>query len=164
MKLRTLAAVCLLAFPATSFAEEPTETYKALVDEILEVTGALKIGEQMADLVIQQMTMAMKAGGTDIPDRTLEVMREVVNETISREMASGSFNEMMYPIYAKYLDEADLRAAIAFYSTKEGRKFAEATPLMAMDGMTVGQQWGARLGPKIARNVERRLREEGIEP
>ena len=69
MKLRTFAAVCLLAFPAASFADEPTETYKALVDEILEVTGALKIGEQMADLVVQQMIMAMKAGGTEQPLR-----------------------------------------------------------------------------------------------
>ncbi len=163
MKLRTLAAVCLLAFPVTSFADEPSETYKALVDEILEVTGALKIGEQMADLVIQQMTMAMKAGGTEIPDRALQFMREEAMATINQEMASGSFNEMMYPIYAKYLNENDLRAAIAFYSTKEGRKFAEAAPLMAMDGMTVGQKWGAMMGPRIARNVERRLREEGIE-
>ncbi|MEM1438222.1 MAG: DUF2059 domain-containing protein [Pseudomonadota bacterium] len=163
MKLRIFAAVWLLAFPAASFADEPTETYKALVDEILEVTGALKIGEQMADLVVQQMIMAMKAGGTELPDRMLDVMREEAVATISREMAAGSFNEMMYPIYAKYLDEKDLRAAIAFYSTEEGRKFAEAAPLMAMDGMTVGQKWGAMLGPRIARNVERRLREEGIE-
>ena len=117
----------------------------------------------MADLVIQQMTMAMKAGGTEIPDRALQFMREEAMATINQEMASGSFNEMMYPIYAKYLNENDLRAAIAFYSTKEGRKFAEAAPLMAMDGMTVGQKWGAMMGPRIARNVERRLREEGIE-
>lgn len=163
MTLRTLAAVCLLAFPFTSAADEPTDTYKALVDEILDVTGALKIGEQMADIIIQQMTMAMKAGGTEIPDRALEVIQEEVVATITGEMESGSFNELMYPIYAKYLDENDLKAAIAFYATKEGRKFAEAAPLMAVEGMTVGQNWGAMIGPRIARNVERRLREEGIE-
>ena len=78
-------------------------------------------------------------------------------------MASGSFNKLMYPIYAKYLDENDLRAAIAFYSTKEGRKFAETAPLMAADGIAVGQQWGRTIGPKIVRNVQKRLQEEGIE-
>jgi hypothetical protein len=163
LKIQLLILVGLLTFPVASVGDDSGERYEQLVDEMLEITGALKIGEQMSAMVVSQMAQAMKASSSDLPDRAFELLQIEVNETISKEMASGSFNEMMYPIYAKYLDEHDLQAALEFYSTKEGRKIAQAMPLMAADGMAAGQEWGAILGPKIARNVLQRLADEGIE-
>jgi hypothetical protein len=109
------------------------------------------------------MIRALKSSGSDLPDRAYELLEIEVQDTINDEIESGSFNQLMYPVYAKYLDEADLEAALRFYATNEGRKIAEAMPLMAVEGMTVGQQWGATLGPKIAQRVEQRLAEEGID-
>ncbi len=163
MKVQTLIAVSLLAFPLTMFGDESKQRYENLVDEMLEVTGALEVGEQMAAMIVSQMTRVMKAGGTDLPDRALEIMEIAVVETINDELASGSFNELMYPIYAKYLDEGDMKAALDFYSTKEGKKIAQAMPLMAADGMVAGQKWGQMLGPRIAENVRQRLADEGIQ-
>jgi len=47
MKIWTLVVVFLLVIPLTCEAYESDASYERLVDEVLEVTGALKIGEQM---------------------------------------------------------------------------------------------------------------------
>ena len=163
MRYKILIFFCLLALPLTSLSDDSEQRYERLVDEVLEVTGALKIGEQMSTMVVSQMIRALKSSGSDLPDRAYELLEIEVQDTINDEIESGSFNQLMYPVYAKYLDEADLEAALRFYATNEGRKIAEAMPLMAVEGMTVGQQWGATLGPKIAQRVEQRLAEEGID-
>ncbi len=153
----------LLALPLVSLGDDSEERYERLVDELLEVTGALKIGEQMGALIVNQMVGALKSSGSNVPDRVYELLESEVLDTINDEIESGSFNELMYPVYAKHLDENDLKAALRFFATKEGRKMAEAMPLMAAEGMAVGQQWGAALGPKIAQRVQQRLAEEGID-
>ena len=163
MKIHALVFVGLLALPLASLAEDPQERYERLVDEVLEVTGALEIGEQMSAAVVGEMVSALKSSGSDLPDRAYDVLEEEVRATINEEIASGSFNELMYPIYAKYLDENDLKAALHFYSTKEGRKIAESMPLMAAEGIAAGQQWGTVLGPKVAQRVLQRLADEGFE-
>lgn len=163
MKANCLIVLGLLAFPLATLADESDQRFEQLVDEYLEVTGALKIGEQLSAVIVGQFTQAMKANGANLPDRALELLEIEVNKSVSDEMASGSFNEMMYPIYSRYLDESDIQAALDFYSTKEGKKIAQAMPLMAADGMAAGQEWGARLAPKVAQDVLKRLEEEGIE-
>lgn len=163
MKYMIPIAFCLLALPLTSLGDDSEQRYEQLVDEVLEVTGALKIGEQMSTLVISQMINMLRSSGSELPDRALELLEMEVQNTINDEIAAGSFNELMYPVYAKYLDENDLEAALRFYATSEGRKIAEAMPLMAAEGMIAGQQWGAALGPKIAQRVQQRLAEEGFD-
>ncbi len=163
MRTQIVVAFCLLALPLTSLSDDSEQRYERLVDEVLEVTGALEIGEQMSALVVSQMIQALKSSSTDLPDRTYDLLETEVQETIREEMASGSFNELMYPVYAKYLNEAELEAMLRFYATKEGRKIAQVMPLMAADGMVVGQKWGAALGPKIAQRVQQRLADEGID-
>ena len=163
MRIHVVAGLCLLSLPLMSLGDESGEQYNRLVDEVLEVTGAFKIGEQMSALVVSQMIQALKASGTEVPDRAYELLEGEVQLTIKAEIESGSFNELMYPVYAKYLDEADLEAMLRFYSTKEGRKIAEAMPLMAAEGAAAGQRWGAALGPEIASRAMKRLADEGIE-
>lgn len=163
LKTQILIVIGLLALPLTTLSEDSEQRYERLVDEILEVTGSLKIGKQMGAMVVGQMIQVLKSSGSDLPDRAYVVLETEVQMTIKEEMESGSFNEMMYPIYAKYLDEDDLQAALSFYATKEGQKFVQAMPLMAAEGMEVGQRWGAALGPKIAQRVQQRLADEGYE-
>jgi uncharacterized protein len=163
MKMRVVAGLYLLSLPLMSLGDDSGQRYNRLVDEILEVTGALKIGEQMSAVVVSQMVQALKSSNTEVPDRAYELLEDEVQLTIRSAMESGSFNELMYPVYAKYLDEADLEAMLQFYSTKEGKKIAELMPLMAADGAAVGQRWGAELGPEIANRVLKRLADEGIE-
>lgn len=163
MKIWTPVVVFLLVIPLTCDAYESDESYERLVDEVLEVTGALKIGEQMSGFIVTEMVKTLKTVDPNFPDRGYDIMENEVNLTIKEAMRSGSFNDLMYPIYAKYLDASDLEAMIRFYSTKEGQKIASILPSMTQDGVVAGQQWGAVLGPQIAQRVQQRLADEGIE-
>lgn len=159
------AVVCglLMSLPVGAPSQETGEEYEKLVDEILEVTGALKVGEQLGAVVIEQMFGALKASNSNVSDEIYEIIQEEVNAVLSESMASRSFQELMYPVYAKHLTKSDLEAMMAFYRTPEGQRIAAALPLMAQEGMLAGQAWGASLGPQIGRRVVQRLSDEGFE-
>ncbi len=161
--IRKIVFSLLVAIPFAFTTADAKDDYEALVDEILEVTGALEIGAQMSQFVVAQMTQALKTGGADLPDEAYVALEDEVNKTIDRAIASGSFGELMYPIYRKHLGESDLKAMIDFYRTPSGKKIAAAIPLMAQEGMMAGQIWGQSLGPSIAERVEQRLKDEGFE-
>ena len=163
MRIQLTVAVCLMALPLTGLTDDAQQRYKLLVDEVLEVTGALAIGEQMSNAVVSQMIQAIKSSRTDLPNRAYQLIESEVQNAIKEEVESGSFQELMYPIYAKHLSEDELKALLRFYSTKEGKRVAQTMPLMAAEGMAAGQQWGAALGPKIAQRVQQRLADEGID-
>ncbi len=163
MKSRFVALILFILLPLVGVGEETDEHYKQLVDEMLEVTGALKIGEQMSVFMVSEMTRALKEVDEDLPDRVYEVIESEVSLLIREEIESGSFNELLYPIYRKYLDASDLEAIIKFYRTKEGRKIVSVLPQLSQEGMIAGQSWGESLGPKIVERVRIRLLEEGIE-
>ena len=162
MRVTIAVATILAVFSTTAWADEVDPKSRALVDEVLEVTGALDIGEQMSSMIVTQMVQAMKATNNTLPERAFDVMAEEVNATISEEIASGSFQELMYPIYLKYLTVEELEAMVAFYRSPEGQRIAEVLPAMSQEGMIAGQQWGAALGPEIARRVRQRLDDEGF--
>ena len=163
MKSRFMALIVFFLLPVAGLCEEIDEHYRQLVDEMLEVTGALEIGEQMSGFVVAELTRALKEVDHNLPDRAYEVLESEVRLLIREEMESGSFHELMYPIYRKYLDAEDLQAAIRFYRTEEGKKIVSVLPQLSREGMMAGQSWGASLGPKIAERVRARLAEEGIE-
>ena len=60
--MKKIAVVFILFFmiPQLSFAEELSQEKKAAIDELLEVTGAAKIGEMFGNAFIDQMTMVLK--------------------------------------------------------------------------------------------------------
>lgn len=163
MKLFATTASLLLAIPVACWSQETENEFNVLVDEVLELTGALSIGEQMANLIVAQMVDALRATQTTLPDRALALIEEEVNAVLSESMESGEFQDLMYPIYARYLTKADLEAMVAFYRTPEGQRIVEVLPVMSQEGMVAGQKWGESLGPEIGRRVLDRLSEEGIE-
>ena len=163
MRVKKLAVLGLIALPFASLGDDAEQRYEDLVDEIMEVTGALEIGDHVQAVVMGQLIRALKASGSDLPDRAYELIQIEVQMMIEEEREAGTLNELIYPVYAKHLDEKDLEALLAFYATKEGRKIAEATPLMAVDAMTAGEELGAALEPKITQRLQRRLAEEGVE-
>ena len=56
MKLHLLVLIGLLTFSITTLGDDSEQRYEQLVDELLQVTGALKIGEQMSAMIVSHMT------------------------------------------------------------------------------------------------------------
>lgn len=73
------------------------------------------------------------------------------------EVNAGEINDMVVPIYAKYLTHEEVKEMTAFYRTRTGKKLISVMPQITAEAMAVGQKWGTELGQKIGE----RLKEEG---
>lgn len=139
------------------------ETKKQLIDEFLEVTGALKIGQMMSQAFMQQMSNGLRQAKPDVDPRAFGIIEQEVNALIDEEIrVNKALNRMSYPIYNRYFSNAELEELIRFYKTPIGRKTTRIMPTVTQEAMNAGQRWGQSLAPKIQQRVEARLALEGI--
>ena len=164
-KIVRLLCVLLLAFAAPSYAEEAlTPEKQADIQQLLQVTGAMDIGQLFSKAVVQQMTEAIKKARPDVPPKMFDVVAEEVNKTIAEAMvAKGGFVDQVVPIYHKYFSHEEIKALVAFYQTPVGKKAVTVMPRMVQESMVIGQQWGRGLGPVIQQRIRARLKQEGVE-
>lgn len=154
----------LLGVSPFAAAEDLDEAKKALIDELLTVTGAANMGEMMAGTFVGQMTNVLKSTQPDLNPKAYDILAEEVNGLIHEEVSERNIlNEMMYPIYHRHLLSADISELIRFYKTAVGRKVINTMPLVFQESTVAGQKWGESLGPEIQRRIMERFEKEGIE-
>ena len=74
----------------------------------------------------------------------------------------GFFQQLIYPIYNKYVTLEEIRELIRFYKTPVGKKWISIVPNMLQESMQVSQAWAQSLGPEIQKRVFTRFEKEGI--
>ena len=162
-QLISLLLALFLASPlhgqVTTIPSEHDNAIRLLIEE----TGALEIGTQFAEAVVIQMSQNLRQAQRDIDPRAFDIIRDEVLTTITEQMESGSFEELIVPIYAKYFSLEEVLELLAFYRTELGRKTIAVMPTLTQESMEAGQAWGMALGPTIGRRVSASLRREGIE-
>ena len=160
-----MLCVLLLAFAAPSHAGDAlTPEKQADIQRLLQVTGAMDIGQIFSKAVVQQMTEAIKKARPDVPAKMFDVVAEEVNKTIAESMvAKGGFVDQVVPVYHKYFSHEEIKALVAFYQTPVGKKAVTVMPRMVQESMVIGQQWGQGLGPVIQQRIRARLKQEGVE-
>ncbi|MEP5764967.1 MAG: DUF2059 domain-containing protein [Halieaceae bacterium] len=174
MNKMLLACACVLlslqvfaAEPATQTeTETETSAKRALVERLLDQTGqsAATIGQQYADLFIQQLTMILKQGNPNIDPRAFNILQEEVRTVIQEEFVNNSrLSDVMYPIYTAHFSTEDLQQMIAFNETRLGKKLIKVMPLVTQESMVAGQEFGEMLGPMIQDRLVKRFEEEGIQ-
>lgn len=153
------AALSLAAAPAA--ADELSPQKRADIERLLEMTGATKIGRQMAAVSAAHMAQSLRQSHPEIPQKALEVLPEEVGAVFETHI--GTFLAAIIPVYHRYFTAEEIRGMIGFYSTDLGKKAISAMPGLMSESMVIGQQWGQALGPQIAERVRARLRKEGID-
>lgn len=133
--LFSIFAVVTLSFSIAGEAED-------VARELLEVTGSSEMGKQM----MTQMVTAMKPSMPQVPQEFWDKFLEEAN--------ASDLVELVIPIYVKHLSVEDMKAAIAFYQSPAGKNFVAKQPVITQESFEVGQQWGLKLGTKIATEVQ----------
>ena len=163
---KTFLTITLLLFFSGSIAMAGniTPEKKADIEKLMNITGALKIGQQISNAVVNNMTQAIKASRPDIPDRMYKILAEEINNIIEEQMlAKGGYIEMAVLIYDKYFTHNDIKGLLSFYQTELGKKTIEVLPHIVQHSWKAGQLWGQALGPIIQERVKKRFKEEGID-
>ncbi len=132
--------------------DETSETVKRLpptaslspedkVRKLMVLTGAGNLGEQ----VISSIMDAMVAQGA-IPAEFAEKFKERVD--------SHELIEKVIPVYLEHCDNEMIEAAIIFYESAPGRRFAKAQMPITQASMIIGQQWGLELAQRAIQAME----------
>jgi hypothetical protein len=163
---KTCLTITLLFFfsGSVAIAGDITPEKKADIEKLMNITGALKIGKQMSEAVVNNMTRAIKASRPDVPERTYTILAEEVNKIIEEQMfVKGGYIEMAILIYDKYFTHEDIKGLLSFYQTELGKKTIKVLPQILQHSWKAGQLWGQALGPLIQERVTKRFKEEGID-
>ncbi|MCB9882685.1 MAG: DUF2059 domain-containing protein [Planctomycetes bacterium] len=169
MKLISLAAACSALFALASFGptlqdggadsirtgqdtaqggaseEGQVNPLEQQVRTLMKLTGAAEMGKEVMDQMMDQFDK-MKATGM-LPEGFAAKFKELAKPE--------QLVEMVVPIYAKHLDKETLAAAIEFYASEKGKKFAAAQRLITRDSTTAGQEWGQKLGMRVMQELQR---------
>ena len=138
MKLNyLLVALVLTCSPAITRAAVSPEK-RVEIDRMLKLTGM----EKLIDGLMKQMIDGSRAQMPDVPSEFWD--------RFSREVHGNELIEMIVPLYDKYYSIEDLRAVNAFYSSPAGQRVLSTLPQIMKESMVLGQQWGEKMGQRIA--------------
>lgn len=148
MLTRVIIGTLVFLFSFQSHAQtKPTEEH---VRELLKVTGAGKLGEQMMDNMIATYK------------KSISGMMDEFWEGFRKEANADTLINMIIPVYQKYYTDEDVVQLIAFYNTELGKKVVKVLPGITQGSYDVGAAWGKTLGEKLVRRIleSKAVREE----
>lgn len=128
--------------PAPAPESEVAAPIRAKILEVLRLTDSAELGKQLMD----QMLGAFEGSTPGVPEEFWSGFRG--------EVDTDELIEIMVPIYARHLSEAELDALIAFYSSEHGRSIVGKMPQVVQESMLAGQEWGADLARRVLERLE----------
>lgn len=136
-------------------AEEISGEKQADIKQLLEMTGTIQLGKQLANYLVVAQTQSLKKINSNIPPEVLDHMPEDVAEIINENI--DSLLQPMIEIYDKHFTASEIKELIGFYSTSTGQKIISKGPMLMQEGILIGQRWGESLGPQIQKKIMERL-------
>src|SRR5262249_14765974 len=146
------------ALSAAELAENSQK--RAHVEQLMEMTHALAVGQQMGKVLIAIMGQAIKDAHPSIPEKVIDALPDTVDGEVADHLAE--LKGRMIELYAANFTDADLVAMIQFYEPPVGRKAVRLMPSIAQQATAIGMQWGRALGPEIEHRLNARFQQDGV--
>jgi hypothetical protein len=157
---RTLLMCACLAGAGHATAQPVAPEKRAEIEHLLEVTGALAIGQQMSKVMVTHFAQLIRRENPNVPQHVIDAIPEEVGAVMTEGLPV--FKEMIIPLYDKYFTLDDLRGLSAFYASPLGKKAITVMPALMQEGMQVGMRWGEAMGPRIGERMRARFKNENI--
>jgi hypothetical protein len=123
--------------PATTSAPAPVDPAKAAaVHQLMEVTGSGKLGEELIQLLTNQVRQTMSTVITQ-SDRMQQFM-DAFTKNFETHITATQIDNAVVPIYAEHLSLDDINALVAFYKTPAGQHVIQALPLIIQESQNAG--------------------------
>lgn len=123
--------------PAAAAPSAPVDPAKATaIKQLMQVTGAGKLGEEYVDLITQRVRQAV----TNVipqPDRLQQFM-DAFSKNFATRVTASQINDAQIPIYANHLSLEDIQALLNFYQTPAGQRIIKALPLIVEESQNAG--------------------------
>lgn len=144
--LVAVSMIMLFATVTSVYAQSDNNNeYRATLEKMMNLSGALEVSKTM----VPQMVSMMKQASPGTADAFWDDFAAKWKTKFADRMV-----ELYVPIYQKYLTIDDLKDLIAFYETPIGKKLAEATPKMTVEGMQLGQKIGMEMATELQNELK----------
>jgi uncharacterized protein len=156
-----LMLVCLMTMSiGNALAAEVSSEKRVEIERFLEITGAFAIAKQASSFFVTQLAQVIRKQNPNVPQYVLDALPQEVNATVEENLPL--FKEMIIPLYDKYFTLDELQGLNGFYSTPLGKKTISVMPALLQESMTLGNQWGQAMGPRINQRIRARFKQENI--
>jgi hypothetical protein len=154
-----LAAAVACAAPAAAQTTPPPAATTTIAPSHLQAAQRLMVVMRARDLMKQ-------AGENAFMSQIRQDPRTAPRADVFREvfMQVAPWDEMLAAsarIHAETFTEAEINAAIAFYESPAGRRFAELMPALVTRSARTGEEVMQRHLPELMRRLEERLSATG---
>jgi uncharacterized protein len=125
---------------------------EARIRELMEVTGAKNLGQQLIEAGMQQFRSTVQDSQPNNPRA-----KQFVDAFVARfqkHFDSDSLTERVIPIYDKYLTADDLQGLLDYYHSQLGQRMLKALPEVTRES----QAAGFVLGQKAAQETMEELK------
>ena len=136
----------VLATPAraqSASAHSADSAKIAVIREIIAVTN-------VAETTRRGMMLGLEAQRMVQPNIPAAFWDEFTRRA-ERDM--DEFLEMVIPVYDRHFTTSELRELLRFYKTPLGRQLVAKLPLIMEESSRAGQEWGAKLGEEVGRDL-----------
>lgn len=138
---KILRFIILAALFSAPFAYSEPASQEG-VKQLMKITGAANLSVQM----INQILPALKKAYPNTSEQFWTEFASSINP--------ADFENMVIPIYQKYLSQEDIAALINFYSTPAGKKLIQLQPQIMSESVAAGQEWGRKLALEADRRYK----------
>lgn len=150
--LKRLFVLCLaisamtidLSAQDTPAPKAVTPEFEAEVRKFFELNGS----KETFATTISQMVGQFKGLYAQVPSEFWDELVKEMKHTSMTELV-----DMLIPVYQRHFSLKEIKQLNDFYQSPIGKKFAEKQPLVTQESMMIGQQWGMKLGEKVAKKI-----------
>ncbi len=160
VKVLTLVLVSHISVSLPVAAQNVDPEMRALIEEVLEVTGSDQLADQVAEDAITAIFNGMQSRNPNFSERAQEIMQEeflVLFKGQQEEM-----NAQIVGFYARHFTLDEMKQMLDFYKSPLGIKTIEVMPLMIQEMVASSEVMGARLVSDVLPRIEQRFKDEGI--
>lgn len=151
MKRTLMMVVACMVMAVTARGEGDTQ--RALAEELMNLMNipeniekSFAMIKKMLPAQIEQMGKV--SGQTNMPPEAISQSEQII-DLVAAELSWKKVKDDYITLYAETLTESELRAAIAFYKTPEGKSFVGKQPELMKRAMEFNQKLMAKIMPRI---------------
>ena len=154
---KSIIIAVIMAFSFSTTAVMAANTKADDIRKLLEVTGAMKLGYQVASAVLQNMIAAVEAQSKKpMPERQVIILQEEIMRELGH--VEPQMIAKIVSIYEKNFTQEDIQNMLAFYGTATGRKTVRKMPIIMQESMASGQDMIKEMNIKaVAERFKKRV-------
>ncbi len=163
-----VALVWLVVWSAAAVPVQARNIPAPKLDLIRNATAAMKLDQRIHGLVRQQVdarTEAFRIDNPGVSDSLVRIARVLIADVYADNLEGrDGLMPRVYAVLDRHLTEDDLRFAVNFSGSDQGRRYRELAPRVVAESLEAGRAWSQSLEPEIRRRLHAALRGTDVGP